>query len=670
MNYLERKEEIRSLLVAGNLQQVENRLKEYEDVMPYDVDLCSLKANYYFLRGQYEDAEQILTKAIVKRAVNFDLHYNLAMVYQAQQKKALAWEYFTIANTLTESDFQRNAVQEAMDVVIQQTKEECVEIEELKRQLEAYKEISNAIEQEAMNAYTNFPARGESLIIGEELAGYYIGLYDGMKIERDGINLIPHPSFTKVEMVKIGGEQGQSATAEYILPVATKGIHGELHVTHGDSKNIFDLKFPKRWYYFRLTPMMEIGKDENLVLGEPIRLEKDNRKEDLVLTLFVDGLSQTVLEQYGLEHLMPNTHRFFQDGMWCKNVYVSGEWTYVNMASFYSGNYTANHNMFHPHKNATLPKGNKILSEHFKDAGYTTAKIDGDWRSTPMYGYYRGFDRIVYQPSLRGMDAPDAIYEVIEHLEAFKGTNQFVWTCLPDLHDVADGYQGAMSMQVKETMEEKPHNQRHLQGKTSVRQDYSTVKTTRYTKQIQRIDRYLGMLYSYLEQNFDMDRVTVALISDHGQGYLVPTGEHMLCGERVKVPFLFRGRNVKAGVTDELIQGLDLMRILCKLANVEADATDTDMNLPTCFGGQQERDFTYSESIFPGDAYKASIHTKDTVFYYETEAKVLEDGSVNMEKFTIKLVDKHTRQRITDHALEEKCIEIIHKHMKYRRIYV
>lgn len=64
------------------------------------------------------------------------------MVYQAQQKKELAWRYCNIVNTLTESEFQRNAVKEALDVMIQQTKEDYVEVGELKRQLEAYKEIS------------------------------------------------------------------------------------------------------------------------------------------------------------------------------------------------------------------------------------------------------------------------------------------------------------------------------------------------------------------------------------------------------------------------------------------------------------------------------------------------------------------------------------------------
>ncbi|MGG4394244.1 hypothetical protein ABEX25_08005 [Paenibacillus thiaminolyticus] len=89
------------------------------------------------------------------------------------------------------------------------------------------------------------------------------------------------------------------------------------------------------------------------------------------------------------------------------------------------------------------------------------------------------------------------------------------------------------------------------------------------------------------------------------------------------------------------------------------------MNLPKCSGGQQEREFTYSESIFPGDSYKASIHTKKLAFYYETEEKVLQDGSINMEKYTVKLVDKHTRQLVTDNALEEKNVPNINVSIQY-----
>lgn len=56
--------------------------------LPEDLETYSVKANYCFLIGKYEEAEQIMKKAILKRPLKFDLHYNMAMVYQAQQKKS------------------------------------------------------------------------------------------------------------------------------------------------------------------------------------------------------------------------------------------------------------------------------------------------------------------------------------------------------------------------------------------------------------------------------------------------------------------------------------------------------------------------------------------------------------------------------------------------------
>lgn len=131
----------------------------------------------------------------------------------------------------------------------------------MKRHSKRTKKSSKAIEQEAMNCYTNFPAQGEYLLIGVELEAYYIGLYDGMKVERDGIDCVPLRSFNKVEMFKNGLDQKQSSE-EYILPVATKRINGDFHVKHGDSKHVFNLKFPNRWNYFRLNPSSEIVKYE------------------------------------------------------------------------------------------------------------------------------------------------------------------------------------------------------------------------------------------------------------------------------------------------------------------------------------------------------------------------------------------------------------------------
>lgn len=38
------------------------------------------------------------------------------------------------------------------------------------------------------------------------------------------------------------------------------------------------------------------------------------------------------------------------------------------------------------------------------------------------------------------------------------------------------------------------------------------------------IDRYLGMLFQFLEDTYEDDEIIISLFSDHGQGYLIPDG--------------------------------------------------------------------------------------------------------------------------------------------------
>ena len=69
-----------------------------------------------------------------------------------------------------------------------------------------------------------------------------------------------------------------------------------------------------------------------MVVGKPIKLVQDKNKKKLAISFFVDGLSQEVLEQEGLENIMPNTYRFFSKGMICKNCFSTSDWTYPSLA--------------------------------------------------------------------------------------------------------------------------------------------------------------------------------------------------------------------------------------------------------------------------------------------------------------------------------------------------
>ncbi|WCR26237.1 hypothetical protein L3476_23650 [Paenibacillus thiaminolyticus] len=80
---LEEKRRNNKTLLLGEFAKAKKLIDAYEVSLPEDLETYSLKANYCFLIGKYEEAEQIMKKAIL----NFDLQYNMAMVYQAQQKR-------------------------------------------------------------------------------------------------------------------------------------------------------------------------------------------------------------------------------------------------------------------------------------------------------------------------------------------------------------------------------------------------------------------------------------------------------------------------------------------------------------------------------------------------------------------------------------------------------
>ena len=62
------------------------------------------------------------------------------------------------------------------------------------------------------------------------------------------------------------------------------------------------------------------------------------------------------------------------------------------------------------------------------------------------------------------------------------------------------------------------------------------------------MDRWLHVLYSYLEENYKDEEIIVSLFADHGQGYLIERDGHFLSKERANVAFMFRGGIAGSGV--------------------------------------------------------------------------------------------------------------------------
>lgn len=432
---------------------------------------------------------------------------------------------------------------------------------------------------------------------------------------------------TKAEFLKFdkkGNNNFVKGTSdEYLLPIASAEIDNMHTFQSPEEVHKVGQLYSQHFNYYRVKNGMQIKSDKQAYYGYPIPLEHKQGRRKLVLSFFADGLAQEVINGDDFEKLMPNTYKFFSKGTICTQAHSCSEWTYPSLATCVSGLDTLHHMMFHDKLDGELPKNSPTLIEYFKGKGYYTSKMDGEWRSIPSYGYARGLDQYVYQHQSMGARAEQEIMDVIEHLETFKETDQYLWMAVGDLHDVADGLDLSDAVQKNLTLEERELDEL---GVTSVKQNYSAKKTAMYKKTIQYFDMLFGFLYTYIENNYTDDEILISLFADHGQGYLILTGKPFLSKERTKVAFMFRGANVKQQVTDEIISTADYLPIMCRLADIQYDAASIDGKLPKAFGGLEEREYTITESLHPKDRYYAVANARDYEIHFENSEKTDEEG--------------------------------------------
>lgn len=666
------KNTIISNIQNSNFEKAEELLEYYGKNFSFDLDYTTISAEIKISQGKLDKAKELLMKIYYKYEYNFNVNALLGIIYNFENNFNLATKYFMKAKFLNQyiSDDNINDMLSFALKNISTSEKELLT-----------KNIKNIITNSQRiypykNNYikSNVPEYLGNNILQFSNINYIQGIYDNYYCERD-CNFVDIPislyNHFKVEVIP-GNEFNEyeyTANCDSIIPIMIKDNNSSIDFIINGEKIEFNTLIKNRFYYYPISQNDKIllKSNNSFIIGNIINLKVNKNKPKLVLNIFIDGLSQKIIDEYKLKNLMPYTNKFFKKGTICENTYVSGEWTYVGLASFFTGMYTSNHRVFHPQYDTDNIITKKLYSELFKENNYNTAKIDGDWRSNPAIGYAKGFNRTLYQPSVRGMHCTDVITETIEHIESFKNTNNFIWICIPDLHDIADEFETSLSTQINSSIHIRPTKKTN---QSSVRKTFDITKKERYKVQLKRIDSYLNLLFNYIEENFSNDEIIVSLISDHGQGYFIENGGETLDEKRVKVPLMIRGKDIKSGKCNEMIQGLDLFPIILKSTNI-TDFHDRDGNLPKYFGGNKEREYCISETIFPNTPYKAVINDKEFSFYFKSIEKVTSDGMIKLRNYKVKLVNKTTTEIETDKHVElvKNYTNIILDHIKDYIIY-
>lgn len=655
----------------ASIEVIRKLAETYEVQNPMDYDLYILKAWLLSRERRDEEAYRMIQAGLKKNPYNFMANQIARMLCRKTRRYAMAvkydyilsmlhtvYPYLPLANSW-KAELEKEFKEYSSSVVATGNRKLMEKFNKDALYLEKHMEKCFGLDDSTYYG-------GGYCLVGTEFEDMYgnrkyNGFYDDIGLE-EMIPELPEKYIswwvTKLECWEIFRTKHMmpDVKIDCLLPVLQKDNKTTYTFTMLDGRKITCRnKKAQHFEYYRLPVGTKLESEEELCIGNPIELKHNAGNKKMVLNIFVDGISQKVIEEEGLETLMPHTFAFFSEGVICSNAYTAGEWTLPAIASYMTGVSTVEHMLFHNRLTNVVSEDIPVLAEYFKEQGYQTAKIDGDWRSTQSYGYGRGIDRIIYQHQNMGMRVEQVVADVLDHMELMKETDQFIWMGCGDLHDIADGYSLRPSVQAGIPLERRSAEE---VGETSVKQMYSENKREAYIKQMKHIDEYLAHIYCYLKKTYKDDEMVVSLFGDHGQGYLVKDGEHFLSEGRTKVAMMFRGGIHAGEVCEEIISVCDYLPILCKLAGIPLKDKKIEGNLPVLFGGKREREYAITDSIHPGDPYQTAIVSKDYVYYFTSGGVVEYDGRFELGEYSGILLDKAGTE-CRNHELKEYYFNLV-----------
>ncbi len=671
------KAEVENVIQTGSRDEAMIAIGEYEHINPQDADILSMKTVFHLKYGDTEQALKYANEGVNRLPLNGDMQYNLACVYENIGKLYDAYICYIRAGFIYNfTDDEKStllAPNSRADDIICQLADLADDKDLSQTEASALLEKINALTSLSNTFCLMFEQsfRDSSCeLIGE---WYYESL---MRKKFAGIfkeqyfNTPNTPSCKDVIHEKaefLDGDEGFSYTVdnkcdEYLLPIAVKEPTSHRFETATDNLLIAQYN-PFRFSYYKVAGGTRISSSSKSIYGNPIPLVFHPDKKRIVMSIFVDGLSYSILRGDGFQENMPYTYDFFSKGTIFNNAYNTGEWTYPSIASYVTGLYTTHHMLFHHTLDYPMPEDVPTLAECFQHNGYYTSKYCGNWRIIPSYGHSRGYDRFVYQHQKVGFKVHEVIADAINQLEAGKDLNQYLWFSIGDLHDIPDRADLPINVQKCLSIKNRVY---HGTGPTSVKQEYNPDDKAIYIQTARHIDMWLHILYEYISKNYSNDEIVISLFSDHGQGFLIEREDaHFLSDERSNIPIMFRGSCADGiGFCEETVSAIDYGHILRKLSGINETVDNTDGRLPMVFGNRASREYAYTESIHPGDPYYAAIFSpaSNIKFYFTNPSPVKDDGRFILTEYTCYLEDYYGH-RVDDEFLKKKYLDITLEHI-------
>ena len=368
---------------------------------------------------------------------------------------------------------------------------------------------------------------------------------------------------------------------------------------------------PNKNYYLHLkkNENVDIESKNKILSGNFIKKNNfDSKKIKLNLIIFIDALTNKLTENKELfEKIMPNTKKFFSDGIYFSQHHSNSEWSLPSAANFFTGLNLEKHKIFHNSKHQKLNENIKTMGEIFSENNFVTFKINGSHRISPSYGFAKGFDRSLYQLNMK---SHDTIAHFKNFDEVFKNTNKFVWLTFFDVHGT-----GAPDYYENELIGNNLFLDKKIKKK-SVHLDKDNAAVNTYFEKCKFLDYQLKILYDHIEKEYQNNEILISLVTDHGVSFF-DDDKKLLGDQRVRIPWFIKGGNLNNlnNTGNEITENIDVMKSILELNKINSDNYQLDGNLPKILGGK-EKDYSISQSLYPEATYKCRIDFFSHPFLY------------------------------------------------------
>lgn len=444
---------------------------------------------------------------------------------------------------------------------------------------------------------------------------------------------------------------------KYIIPLA--GNEASQEVEFVTSKKQYTATLGKWEYsYYRVEEPVELKSDKEFVVGKPILLEHSPKRKKVVLNILVDALSWQAMKEQNYA-LLPHTMKFFSKGVIFNQHFSVAEFTFPSLTTIESGMYHHHTQVFSDSINMPLSSEYKVISEQMKDLGYYCVNIMGC--TSGLYtGAGRGYDRQII--NTYAQRAYDGVERTIQQLEAFGECDQFLFLHVMDVHPwPLNSISIPIATQTSLSLEDRLWKTK--EELASVKMGYTPFYAHANMMGIQNTDRSLGVLFDYLESHYSDDEYVVQLYSDHGAS-VYDNYPNLTSSYQTGAAYMVRGAGVPAvGIVNELTSAIDIYQVMAKVHGFKAPDY-TDGNLPKVFGGK-EREYTISNSIYPGQPFKLSIRTAKYEFQLESKEIIDVDGTVDLTGSLMYVLDREYEwKQCYDTDVLEYFVNITREHTK------